>query len=60
MNSIPEIVINGLSLDVVKSAMRAAIENVSDVSGLSGISAGNYGGKLGRYRIHLHELLPFK
>ncbi len=60
VNSIPEIVINGLSLDVVKSAMRAAIENVSDVSGLSGISAGNYGGKLGRYRIHLHELLPFK
>ncbi len=59
VTSIPEIVINGLSLDVMKNAMRAAIEHVRDVEGLQGISAGNYGGKLGSYRIYLRELMTF-
>jgi formylmethanofuran--tetrahydromethanopterin N-formyltransferase len=54
---IPEIVINGISLDSVKEAMRAAMENVRDVKGLVRISAGNYGGKLGRYKIFLKELI---
>ncbi|RZN34094.1 MAG: formylmethanofuran--tetrahydromethanopterin N-formyltransferase [Methanophagales archaeon ANME-1-THS] len=54
---IPEIVINGLSLDSVKEAMRAAMESVRDVKGLVTISAGNYGGKLGRYKIFLKELI---
>jgi formylmethanofuran--tetrahydromethanopterin N-formyltransferase len=50
---IPEIVINGVSLDTVKEAMKAAIGSVRDVAGLVKISAGNYGGKLGRYKIYL-------
>lgn len=54
---IPEIVINGLSLDSVKEAMKAAIESVRDVKGVLKISAGNYGGKLGRYKIFLRELI---
>lgn len=53
---IPEIVINGLSLDAVKEAMRAAIESVRAVKGVLKISAGNYGGKLGRYKIFLKDL----
>ena len=54
---IPEIVINGISLDSVKEAMKAALESVRDVKGLVKISAGNYGGKLGRYKIFLKELI---
>ena len=55
--SIPEIVFNGLTLDSVKAAMRAAILSVQDVEGVVKISAGNYGGRLGKYRISLREVL---
>ncbi len=54
---IPEIVVNGISLERVKEALRAGIEAAAEVEGVVGISAGNYGGKLGRYRIYLRELL---
>jgi len=53
---IPEIVINGVSLEAVKGAMRAGIEAALEVEGVTGISAGNYGGKLGEYKIFLREL----
>mgnify|MGYP005860537605 CR=1 FL=1 len=54
--SIPEIVINGMSLNIVKNAMGAAIDSVKNVNGVVKISAGNYGGKLGRYKIYLREI----
>jgi formylmethanofuran--tetrahydromethanopterin N-formyltransferase len=57
VNSIPEIVINGVSLDAVRKAMKVAIHAVKDMEGVSRISAGNYGGKMGKHRIYLHELL---
>jgi formylmethanofuran--tetrahydromethanopterin N-formyltransferase len=57
VHCIPEIVINGISLDSVKEAMRAAIESVQDVTGVVKISAGNYGGRLGHYKIFLKELV---
>jgi formylmethanofuran--tetrahydromethanopterin N-formyltransferase len=53
---IPEIVINGTSLSVVKKAMKVGIKAVSNVEGVMKISAGNYEGKLGKYRINLKEL----
>ncbi|MEM2816578.1 MAG: formylmethanofuran--tetrahydromethanopterin N-formyltransferase [Candidatus Bathyarchaeia archaeon] len=53
---IPEVVINGVSLEAVKQAMRAGITAAAKVKGVVGISAGNYGGKLGDYRIYLREL----
>ncbi len=56
VSSIPEIVINGKSLDAVKKAMRSAITSIKKVEGVIKISAGNYGGKLGRYRIYLRDL----
>jgi formylmethanofuran--tetrahydromethanopterin N-formyltransferase len=55
---IPEIVINGISMDAVKEAMKAGIEAASEVEGVLRISAGNYGGKLGEFKIHLRELFP--
>jgi formylmethanofuran--tetrahydromethanopterin N-formyltransferase len=54
--SIPEIVINGTTLDVVKDAMRAAIKAAEGVSGVREVSAGNFGGKLGKHKIYLKEL----
>ena len=56
VNYIPEIVINGVSLDAVKKAMKAGIEAVLYVDGVVKVSAGNYGGKLGDYKIYLREL----
>lgn len=58
VKSIPEIVINGLSLDIVKEAMKVAAEAAMTVKGVVKISAGNYGGKLGKYKIFLKELFP--
>ena len=56
VNYIPEIVINGVSLEAVKEAMKAGIQSASKVDGVVRISAGNYGGKLGKHRIYLREL----
>lgn len=53
---IPEIVINGVSMLAVKSAMKAGIEAAINVEGVVKVSAGNYGGKLGEYKINLREL----
>ena len=56
VNSIPELVFNGLKISDIKLAMQKTIEGVSDMDGLLKISAGNYGGKLGKYKIQLREL----
>jgi formylmethanofuran--tetrahydromethanopterin N-formyltransferase len=53
---IPEIVINGVSLEAVKEAVKAGIEAVLNVDGVVRVSAGNYGGKLGEFKIYLREL----
>jgi formylmethanofuran--tetrahydromethanopterin N-formyltransferase len=53
---IPEIVINGISMEAVREAMRTGIKAASDVDGVVRISAGNYGGKLGEFKIYLREL----
>jgi len=55
---IPEIVINGVSLNAVKEAMKVGIFTARSIEGVVKISAGNYGGKLGKYRIYLRELVP--
>ncbi len=58
VNYIPEIVINGTSIEAVKEAMKVGIQRASDVKGVVKISAGNYGGKLGKHKIYLRELFP--
>ena len=58
VNYIPEIVINGASIDAVKEAIKAGINTAREVDGVLRISAGNYGGKLGKYKIYLKELFP--
>ncbi|HXX87468.1 MAG TPA: formylmethanofuran--tetrahydromethanopterin N-formyltransferase [Candidatus Acidoferrum sp.] len=56
VNYIPEIVINGISIDAVKKAMQAGIAASLTVDGVVRISAGNYSGRLGNHKIHLREL----
>ncbi len=53
---IPEIVIDGVNIDVVKEAMKNVIVAANDVEGVVGVSAGNYEGKLGKYSIYLKDL----
>jgi formylmethanofuran--tetrahydromethanopterin N-formyltransferase len=55
-----EIVIDGLTQDDVRAAMRAGIDAVCKVGKAGGIlrvSAGNYGGKLGPFHFKLHEIM---
>lgn len=56
VNSVLEIVVDGLTLDVVREAMRRGIVAACR-DGVVRITAGNYGGKLGKYHIHLREVV---
>lgn len=51
-----EIVIDGLDLGGVEEAMRRGMHAAAEAGALQ-ISAGNYGGGLGQYKIGLHPLL---
>jgi formylmethanofuran--tetrahydromethanopterin N-formyltransferase len=57
VNTIYEIVINGLDLGNVKMAMAEGIKAAVKVPGVLKISAGNYGGKIGPIKVHLRELM---
>lgn len=53
VTSIMEIIINGRDLATVAEATYAAIDAAADTPGLVRITAGNYGGRLGKSFIHL-------
>src|SRR5438128_8778420 len=55
-HAVYEIVIDGLDLAAVEEATRVGVR-AACISGVLGISAGNYGGKLGPFHLHLHKLL---
>lgn len=60
IESVMEIVINGLTEDDIRSAMRAGIDAVCALgpnSGVKRVSAGNYGGNLGKFHFHLREIM---
>ena len=52
-----EIVIDGLTFDAVRSAMHVGLHAAVSHPGLLKITAGNYGGKLGKHHFHLRDLL---
>jgi formylmethanofuran--tetrahydromethanopterin N-formyltransferase len=56
VNGVYEIVIDGVDEEAVKAAMKAGIEAAVKISGVIQISAGNFGGNLGKYQIKLHDL----
>ncbi len=57
VGSIMELIINGRDLEALQDATRRAILAAAATPGLVRISAGNYGGRLGKTFIHLHQLI---
>jgi formylmethanofuran--tetrahydromethanopterin N-formyltransferase len=63
IESVMEIVIDGMSFADIASSMRVGIQAICDLgekSGIKRISAGNYGGKLGPHHFKLHEIMAGK
>jgi formylmethanofuran--tetrahydromethanopterin N-formyltransferase len=56
VNSVLEIVINGVDAPSIASAMRIGIDAACG-KGVVSISAGNYGGKLGPHHFHLRQIM---
>lgn len=56
VNSVLEIVIDGLWEVAIQQAMRVGVL-AACIPGIVRISAGNYGGTLGQYQFHLHQIL---
>jgi formylmethanofuran--tetrahydromethanopterin N-formyltransferase len=56
VNSVLEIVIDGLSEEAISRAMKAGMQAAAG-EGIVAISAGNFGGKLGKYQFHLREIM---
>jgi formylmethanofuran--tetrahydromethanopterin N-formyltransferase len=60
VGSVMEIVIDGLTPADITAAMKAGIRAVVDLGAAGGVrrvTAGNYGGKLGKYHFRLHEVM---
>ncbi len=57
VNCVLEIVLNGMSIDLVKKATAAGVKAAVKVPGIKKITAGNYGGTLGKHKIVLKEVL---
>jgi formylmethanofuran--tetrahydromethanopterin N-formyltransferase len=57
VESVFEIVIDGLALEPVSEAMRVGLLAAAE-AGASHVTAGNYGGNLGPHHIHLRDLMP--
>jgi formylmethanofuran--tetrahydromethanopterin N-formyltransferase len=57
VESVLEIVIDGLAPEPVAEAMRVGLEAAAR-AGARQITAGNYGGSLGEHHFHLKELVP--
>ena len=56
-HAVYEIVIDGLSFEAVQSAMKLGLHAAAASPNILRITAGNYGGKLGKHHIHLRDLL---
>jgi formylmethanofuran--tetrahydromethanopterin N-formyltransferase len=55
VNAVLEIVVDGLDRPSIEAALRAGIDAASR-PGVVEITAGNYGGKLGKHHFHLHRI----
>jgi formylmethanofuran--tetrahydromethanopterin N-formyltransferase len=60
VNAVYELVFDGLDLASVEKATREGILAASRCPGVKRITAGNYGGKLGPFHIHLARVLETK
>ena len=56
VNSVLEFVLDGLDADAIRRAMRVGIDAACR-PGVRAITAGNYGGNLGKHKFHLHAIM---
>lgn len=57
VNAVYEIIIDGVTEELVAKTMAEGIRAAVEVPGVKQITAGNYEGNLGNIKIHLHEVL---
>lgn len=57
VNSVIEVILNGLDFESVKRGMSKGINAATMVDGVKRITAVNFGGELGKHQIHLKEAL---
>lgn len=57
VNYIPEIVINALTLENAEESLKKGVEALNGIGGVIKVSAGNYGGNLGKYKLYLKDIL---
>lgn len=57
VNYIPEIVINALDIKSAEESLIKGIEALDGIDGVLKVSAGNYGGNLGKYKFNLKDVL---
>ncbi|MHA1671402.1 MAG: formylmethanofuran--tetrahydromethanopterin N-formyltransferase [Promethearchaeota archaeon] len=56
-NCVYEVILDGATEEAMIKAMKVGIEAAVRVKGVKRISAGNYGGKLGKFQYRLHDIL---
>src|SRR5262249_45951566 len=56
VNSVLELVLDGVDAEAIRRAMRAGIDAACR-PGVRAITAGNYGGNLGKHKFHLHAIM---
>ena len=56
-NCVYEVILDGATEEAIKKGMKLGIEAAVKVPGINRISAGNFGGKLGRFQYKLYDVL---
>jgi len=56
-NYVYEVILDGANEEIIKEALKLGIKAAVQVPGVSKISAGNYGGKLGKFQYRLYDIL---
>jgi formylmethanofuran--tetrahydromethanopterin N-formyltransferase len=56
-NCVYEVILDGATEDSIKEAMKIGIHAAVKVGGVNRISAGNYGGKLGKFQYRLFDVI---
>jgi formylmethanofuran--tetrahydromethanopterin N-formyltransferase len=56
-NCVYEVILDGATEDSIKEAMKVGIHAAVTVEGVKRISAGNYGGKLGKFQYRLFDVI---
>lgn len=57
VNCILELVLNGINLEILEKATGEGVKAAVNMPGIKKITSGNYGGKLGKFKIHLKSAL---